>query len=159
LKNLTLGIFCTAFSFEGEKRKQIAERALEKLKPVLNSYVLIPNDNIFRMIDAKTPLKESLSVVNKLLAGTLQGFIETLSLPGLINIDFADVRTLLEGKGRLAYLHSATGVGAEKAQAGLKEVLANPLGDYGITGADRIMFNITGDKDLKMQDVLFQEIS
>ncbi len=153
LKNLTLGIFCTAFSFEGEKRKQIAERALEKLKPVLNSYVLIPNDNIFRMIDAKTPLKESLSVVNKLLAGTLQGFIETLSLPGLINIDFADVRTLLEGKGRLAYLHSATGVGAEKAQAGLKEVLANPLGDYGITGADRIMFNITGDKDLKMQDV------
>lgn len=153
LKNLTLGIFCMPFSFEGEKRKQIAERALEKLKPILNSYVLIPNENIFRMIDDKTSLKESLSVVNKLLAETLKGFIETLSLPGLINIDFADVRTLLEGRGRLAYLHSAIGVGVAKAQASLKEVLANPLGDYGIAGADRIMFNVTGDKDLKMQDV------
>ena len=153
LKNLTLGIFCMPFSFEGEKRKQTAERALEKLKPVLNSYVLIPNENIFRMIDDKTPLKESLSVVNKLLAETLKGFIETLSLPGLINIDFADVRTLLEGRGRLAYLHSATGAGEAKAQASLKEVLANPLGDYGIGGADRILFNITGDKNLKMQDV------
>jgi cell division protein FtsZ len=153
LKNLTLGIFCMPFSFEGEKRKQIADRALEKVKPILNSYVLIPNESIFRMIDAKTPLKESLSVVNKLLAETLKGFIETLSLPGLINIDFADVRTLLEGRGRLAYLHSVTGTGPVKAQAALKEVLANPLGDYGIAGADRIMFNVTGDKSLKMQDV------
>jgi cell division protein FtsZ len=153
LKNLTLGIFCVPFSFEGEKRKQLAERALEKLKPMVNSYVLIPNENIFRMIDAKTSLKESLSVVNKLLAETLKGFIETLSLPGLINIDFADVRTLLEGRGRLAYLHSATGAGPTKAQTSLKEVLVNPLGDYGIAGAERIMFNVTGDKDLKMQDV------
>ncbi len=153
LKNLTLGIFCMPFSFEGEKRKQIAERALEIVKPILNSYVLIPNENIFRMIDAKTSLKESLSMVNKLLAETLKGFIETLSFPGLINIDFADVRTLLEGRGRLAYLHSATGTGPAKAQASLKEVLTNPLGDYGIAGADRIMFNITGDKGLKMQDV------
>ncbi len=153
LKNLTLGIFCMPFSFEGDKRKQLADRALEKLKPMVNSYVLIPNENIFRMIDAKTSLKESLSVVNKLLAETLKGFIETLSLPGLINIDFADVRTLLEGRGRLAYLHSATGAGPTKAQTSLKEILVNPLGDYGIAGAERIMFNVTGDKDLKMQDV------
>lgn len=153
LKSLTLGIFTMPFSFEGEKRRQIAERALEKVKPLLNSYVLIPNENIFRMIDAKTSLKESLSVVNTLLAKTLKGFIETLSLPGLINIDFADVHTLLEGRGRLAYLHSALGAGATKAQLALKDVLVNPLGDYGIMGADRIMFNITGDKDLKMQDV------
>ncbi len=153
LRNLTLGIFCMPFSFEGEKRKQIAERALEKLKPILNAFVLIPNENIFRMIDAKTPLKESLSVVNRLLAETLRGFMETLSVPGLVNIDFADVRTLLEGRGKLAYLHSATGAGATKAQASLKEVLFNPLGNYGIRGADRIMFNVTGDKDLKMQDV------
>jgi hypothetical protein len=60
---------------------------------------------------------------------------------------------LLEGRGRLAYLHSATGTGATKASACLKEVLANPLGDYGILGADRIMFNITGDKNLKMHEV------
>src|SRR3989338_1161938 len=153
LRNLTLGIFCMPFSFEGEKRKQLADRALERLKPILNAFVLIPNENIFRMIDTKTSLKESLSVVNKLLAETLRGFIETLSLPGLINIDFADVRTLLEGRGRLAFLHSATGVGATKVQTSLKEVLSNPLGNYCVKGADRILFNITGDKDLKMQDV------
>src|SRR3989338_229707 len=153
LRNLTLGIFCMPFSFEGEKRKQLADRALERLKPILNAFVLIPNENIFRMIDTKTSLKESLSVVNKLLAETLRGFIETLSLPGLINIDFADVRTLLEGRGRLAFLHSATGVGATKVQTSLKEVLSNPLGNYCVKGADRILFNITGDKNLKMQDV------
>jgi len=95
LKNITIGIFTMPFGFEGEKRRQIAEQALEKLKPFVNAYVVIPNERIFGVIDQKTPLKESLSALNQRLAHTLEGFIDTIAMPGLINIDFADVRSFL----------------------------------------------------------------
>lgn len=150
---LTLGIFTMPFSFEGTKRKQLADSALNSIVPLLNAYLVIPNENIFRIIEVKTPLKESLSAVNKRLAETLEGFIETLSLPGLINIDFADVRTLLEGRGRLAYLQSVQVQGGPKVQLGIKDVLNNPLLDYGIGGADRLIFNVAGDKGMRMQEV------
>lgn len=152
-KCLTLGIFTLPFSFEGQKRQELAQAGLEKTVPLLNAYSVIPNENIFRVIDQKTPLRASFSAVNRKLAETLEGFLETLSLPGLINIDFADVRTLLEGRGRLAYLNSSHMQGAAGPQLALKEVLNNPLYDYGIEGADRMVFNLTGDKGMKMQDV------
>jgi len=152
-KCISLGIFTMPFSFEGQKRQEIAQAALEKIVPLLNAYVLIPNENIFRVIDQKTPLRGAFSAVNKKLAEILEGFIDTLSLPGFINIDFADFKTLMEGRGRLAYLNSVQMQGAPKAQLALKEVLHNPLYDYGITGADRLVFNLTGDKGMKMQEV------
>ena len=153
LRNLTFGIFLMPFAFEGARRKQIAEQALEKLKPYVNSYLVIPNERIFGIIDKKTSFTEAFSAVNRRLAETLEGFIETLALPGLINIDFADVRSVLEGKGRLAYLNSAIATGPVKAQEAGKSVLLNPLYEYGIEGADRILFNITGDRNLRMQEV------
>lgn len=152
-KCLTLGIFTMPFSFEGQKRKEIADVALAKVIPLVNAYSVIPNENIFRIIDQKTPLRSAFSAINKRLAETLEGFIDTLALPGLINIDFADFKTLLEGRGKLAYLNSALMQGEPKAQLALKEVLNNPLYDYGIAGADRMVFNVTGDKAMKMQDV------
>ncbi len=153
MRSLTVGIFTMPFAFEGERRKQIAEAALEKVKPFVNSYVIIPNERIFRIIDQKVPLQEALSAVNKKLASTLEGFMDALALPGLINIDFADVRSTLEGKGRLAYINSAEASGTLKAQEVVQGVLVNPLYDYTIEGADRILFNITGDRNLKMQEV------
>ncbi|MDA1337154.1 MAG: cell division protein FtsZ [bacterium] len=152
-KCLTLGIFTMPFAFEGQKRKEIADVALQKVIPLLNVYSVIPNENIFRIIDQKTPFRSAFSAVNKRLAETLEGFIDTLALPGLINIDFADLRTLLEGRGKLAYLNTALMQGEPKAQLALKEVLSNPLYDYGIRGADRMVFNITGDKAMKMHEV------
>ena len=152
-KCLTLGIFTMPFSFEGQKRKEIADTALAKVIPLLNAYSVIPNENIFRIIDQKTPLRSAFSAINKRLAETLEGFIDTLALPGLINIDFADFKTLLEGRGKLAYLNSVLMQGEPKAQLALKEVLNNPLYDYDIAGADRMVFNITGDKAMKMQEV------
>ena len=152
-KCLTLGIFTMPFSFEGQKRKEIADAALAKVIPLVNAYSVIPNENIFRIIDQKTPLRSAFSAINKRLAETLEGFIDTLALPGLINIDFADFKTLLEGRGKLAYLNSVLMQGEPKAQLALKEVLNNPLYDYGIAGADRMVFNVTGDKAMKMQEV------
>lgn len=152
---LCVGIFTLPFAFEGEKRKQIAENALEKVKPLVNAYVVIPNEYIFRVIDQKTPLKEALSAVNRRLANTLEGFMETIVLPGLINIDFADVRSTLEGRGRLAFVNSAEATGATKAQEVVQEILVNPLYNYTIHGADRMLFNVTGDRNLKMQEVAY----
>lgn len=153
LRILTVGIFTMPFSFEGDRRRQIAEASLDKIKPYLNTYVVIPNENIFRVIDSKTPLKVALSEVNKKLAVTLEGFIETLSSAGLINIDFADVRSVLEGRGRLGFINAAEGGGATKVQDVIKHSLSNPLYEYGIDGADRMLFNIVGDRNLKMQEV------
>src|SRR3989344_499947 len=153
LRNLCIGIFTMPFAFEGERRKQIAEAALEKIKPFVNAYMVIPNERIFQVIDQKTSLKDSLSAVNKRLTSTLEGFMDTIAMPGLVNIDFADVRSILEGRGRLAFIHSAESGGPAKAQEVVKAVLANPLCSYGIGGADRILFNIMGDRGLKMQEV------
>ncbi len=155
LRILCVGVFTLPFGFEGEKRTQIAEIALEKIKPLVNAYVVIPNEYIFHVIDQKTPLKEALSLVNRKLASALEGFMDTLALPGLINIDFADVRSILEGRGRLAFINSAEAAGAAKAQEVVQAVLTNPLYDHTIEGADRILFNITGDRNLKMQEVAY----
>ena len=153
LRILCIGIFTLPFGFEGERRAQIAQTALEKIKPLVNAYVVIPNENIFRVVDQKTPLKEALSAVNRRLAATLEGFMETIALPGLINIDFADVRSTLEGRGRLAFINSAEASGVTKAQEVVQAVLENRLYDYTIAGADRMLFNMTGDRNIKMQEV------
>jgi len=153
LKNLTIGVFTLPFEFEGKKREEIAEVALEKLKPNLNTFVIIPNDKIFQIIDEKTPLRESLSVINKILAESLQGLIEMIYLPGLINIDFADLKAALEGRGRLSYLATTEAQGDNRAEEGVKKLLSNPLYQYGISGAERILFNISGSKELSINEV------
>lgn len=162
-KTLTIGIFTMPFSFEGEKRRQIAEAALLKLQPLLNAYVLLYNDSIFKIVSKDTPLKLALGSMNKRLAEVLGGLVETLFMPGLINTDFADIKTMLQGKGRLSFLSSALGTGEERAHMALQETLSNSLYQYHSKGAERILFNIAGSKDLKMQEValisnaIFQE--
>lgn len=153
LKNLTLGVFTMPFEFEGEKRKKIAQDALEKLKPLVSAYVVIPNERIFELVDRTTSLDQSLSVVNRYLSEALGGLIETIYSPGLINIDFADLRSILEGRGRLAFLHSVKTQGQNKALEAARQILVNPLLDYRIDGVDRILFNIVSDKKLKMHEV------
>jgi len=155
MRILTVGIFTMPFPFEGEKRTQIAQASLEKIKPSVNTYVIIPNQNIFRVVDSKSPLKAALSAVNKRLAATLEGFIDTLSTAGLINIDFADVRSVMEGRGRLGFINSAEAAGGAKAADAVKSALQNSLYDYGINGADRVLFNIVGDRNIKMQEAAF----
>src|SRR3989344_265980 len=107
LGNISYGIFTLPFKFEGERKTQAAMESLQKLKPHLNAISIIPNDRIFQIVDRNTPLKTALSAVNKHLADSLESLLETIYDPGLINIDFADLKTVFEGRGRLTYL-SAT---------------------------------------------------
>lgn len=150
---LTLGIFTMPFKFEGEKKMEIAREALLKLKPDLNAIVVLPNERIFQVIDKDTPLKEALSRINKNLAEGLEGLIEIIYLPGLINIDFADLKTILEGRGRLAFLNTAQVPESSGGTEAAKKALASPLYSYTARGAKGILFNISGEKELSLSDV------
>jgi len=153
LGNLNFGIFTLPFKFEGEKKMEIARESLEKLKEGLNALVILPNERIFQIIDKKTSLKEALSVINKNLAESLESLIEILYLPGIINLDFADLRTILEGKGRLAYLNTVQFPISNKIEEEIKKLLFSPLYLYTIEGAKGILFNITGGKDLSLGEI------
>ena len=154
LGNLTLGIFTLPFKFEGEKKMEIARETLEKIKPRLNALIIIPNERIFQIIDKKTPLKVALSAINESLVDSLEGLIEMIYEPGLINIDFADLRTILEGQGRLSYLNTViVQKKGDVSQTAVEKVLNNPLYPYSIRGAKGILLNITGEKDLQLAEV------
>lgn len=158
LGNLTYGIFILPFAFEGKKKMEIARAALEKLKKEVDILSIIPNEKIFQIIDKKTPLKQALSAINKNLAKSLGGLIETIYDPGLINIDFADLRTIFQGPGKLAYLNTIEVQRKQSLAQGLdrevtEKTINNPLYPYGIRGASRILFNIAGGKELRMDEV------
>jgi len=162
LGNITYGIFTLPFRFEGEKKMEIAKRALKRLKPKLDLFSVIPNEKIFQIIDKKTPLKKALSTINKNLTKSLEGLIEVIYEPGLINIDFADFRTILlssnplseKSTGRLAYLNTVEVSRKGKAIEDLLEkALNNPLYPYTISGAKGVLLNIAGEKNLSLAEV------
>ncbi len=162
---LTYGIFTLPFEFEGQRKMSITKEALKKASPFLNAVSILPNENIFKVVDRTTPLKKALSEMNKNLAANLEGLIETIYEAGLINIDFADVRTVLEDQkeGRkLAYL-SATIIkkDEEDAKEIVKKATSNLLYPYSVDGAKGILFNITGGDDLGLAEIsaISQEIS
>lgn len=153
LKNITFGIFTLPFKFEGDKKNKTALNALEKLKPSLNAFSVVPNDNIFKIIDKKTPLKQSLSALNKILSEGLEGLIEMIFMPGLINIDWADLRVILDGKGKICYLSSVEAKNDENPEEIVRKLLQSPLSEYNSQRAGKILYNICSDKNLKMSTV------
>jgi len=167
-KNISLGIFTLPFRFEGEKKSRIAEEAVEKIKENLSGQFVVANERIFQIIDKKTPLRKALSSLNRSLILMLEDLIEMISKPGLINIDFADLRTILKGRGRLIYFGSAFGQGPNRAEEVVKKVFQNPLSTRALAqGEDerssstignlgksrKILFNIGGGKDLSLKEV------
>jgi len=153
LGNINLGIFTMPFKFEGERRIKIARESLEKLKPHLNGLLVIQNQRIFRIIDKKASLDQAFLALNKILAENLASFIELIYKPGLVNIDFADFKTVLEGRGERIYFNAAEAKGPNRAEAVAKKVLNSPLLDFNIRTAKRILFNISASSDLKMREV------
>ena len=151
-KNITLGIFTLPFRFEGEKKYKIAVNSLKLLKDSLNASITIPNERIFKIINDKTPIAEALSIVNKGLIKSLESLIEIIYNPGLINIDFADIRTVLKGKGKLAFLNTFEADGKNKIEEIIKNILRNPLYNYNLA-AEKILFNISGGSNLLMSEV------
>lgn len=154
LGNLTYGIFTMPFKFEGEKKMEIARESLKKIKNHLNALSIIPNERVFQIIDKDTPLKQALSIINKNLTESLEGLIETIYEPGLINIDFADFKAILEGWGRLTYLNTVEIPRKGSSTKDLiNQVLNSSLYPYTIQGAKGVLFNIAGEKNLSLSEV------
>jgi len=152
LGNLTYGIFTLPFKFEGKKKMSIAKKALKKLKREVDAFSVIPNQRIFQIIDKDTSLNKALSAINNQLADSLQSLIEIIYKPGLINIDFADLKAVFRSRGRWAYLNSVD-LGKSEEEEIVKTVINSPLYPYSINGAKGVLFNITGRKNLSLSQV------
>lgn len=150
---ITYGIFTLPFKFEGSQKMRVAKAALERLKPNLNAFSVIPNERIFRIINKETFLRQSLSAINQNLADSLEGLIEMIYKPGLINLDFADLKAILEKRGQLAYLTRAQISGSGRDKEIIKKVISNSLYPYGIQGAKGILFNIIGKKNISLNEI------
>lgn len=149
---LTVAVVTKPFSFEGTRRMVTAEEAIEELKDKVDTLITIPNQRIIDVIDRKLSLLEAFKVADSVLAQGVQGISEIITMPGLINVDFADVRTIMSNAGS-ALMGIGTGIGENRAQAAARSAIASPLLELSIEGARGVLFNIVGGNDLTMTEV------
>jgi len=149
---LTVGVVTKPFSFEGFRRKTQAEEGLENLKSKVDTLITIPNDKILSLIDKKTPLTEAFGVVDDVLRQGVQGIADLITVHGMINVDFADVKTIMENAGS-ALMGIGYGTGETRASDAARAAIESPLLELDIQGAKGILFNITGGNDLSMFEV------
>lgn len=149
---LTVAVVTKPFSFEGHRRKQQAEDGLENLKAKVDTLIIIPNDKILSIIDKKTPLTEAFTVVDDVLRQGVQGIADLITIHGMINVDFADVKAVMENAGS-ALMGIGYGTGENRAVEAAKAAVESPLLELAIDGAKGILFNVTGGNDLSMFEV------
>jgi cell division protein FtsZ len=149
---LTIAVVTKPFAFEGPQRRDIADKAWEQLARNVDAIITIPNDRILQIIDKKTTLLESFKIVDDVLRQGVQGIAELITIPGLINVDFADVKTIMRDAGS-ALMGIGTGSGENKAAEAAKAAISSPLLELSIDGARGILFTVTGGPDMTMNEV------
>ncbi len=149
---LTVGVVTKPFSFEGLRRRKNAEDALENLKGKVDTLIVIPNDKILSIIDKTTPLTEAFEVVDEVLQHAIEGISSMITQHGLVNVDFADVKTIMQDAGT-ALMGIGYGTGDSRAAEAARAAIDSPLLELSINGAHGILFNITGGNDLSMFEV------
>lgn len=149
---LTVGVVTRPFSFEGMNRGKKADSGYEDLKNNVDTLIVIPNDRILSIIDRKTPLTDAFSVVDEVLRQGVQGIADLITLHGLINVDFADVKAIMKEAGT-ALMGIGYGAGETRATDAAKAAIESPLLEQSISGAKGILFNITGGDDLSMYEI------
>lgn len=152
-----VGALCVAvvtkpFTFEGAQRKRIAEEAYQNLIQHVDTVITIPNDRVLQIIDKKTSLLDAFKVVDDVLRQGVQGISEIITIPGLINVDFADVKAIMENAGS-ALMGIGRAAGENRAVDAAKQAIASPLLELSIDGAKGILFTITGSDTLGMHEV------
>jgi len=153
LNILTVGVVTLPFSYEGPKRMRQALDGLEKLKRHLDTNIVVPNQNLFKIINEKTTFKNSFSLSNDVLKLGVQSVTDLMVRPGLINLDFADVETVMKGMGK-AMMGTGEAEGENRAEAAANAALLNPLIDeYSLRGAKGLLVNITAGSDLTAFEV------
>jgi cell division protein FtsZ len=149
---LTVGIVTRPFSFEGAKRRQQALDGIKELGEKVDTLIIIPNDRILSIIDKKTPLMDSFKVIDDILRQGIQGISSLIVDHGLINVDFADVRSVMQDAGS-ALMGIGFGSGESRASDAARSAIESPLLEKSIHGARGVLFNITGGNDMSMFEV------
>jgi cell division protein FtsZ len=149
---LTIGVVTRPFTFEGSRRIQSAEAGIEALKSQVDTLIVIPNDRLLQIVDKRASLQDAFRQADDVLRQGIQGISELITVPGLINLDFADVRTIMsEGGAALMAVGRATG--EERARKAAEEAISSSLLDVTIDGARGILFNITGGTDMTLFEI------
>lgn len=148
---LTVGVVTKPFGFEGRKRMLNAEKGIEELKKAVDTLVIIPNDKILQVIDKKTTMLEAFSKADDVLQQGVQGIADLISNPGVINLDFADVRTIMNSKG-IAHMGIGRASGENRAEEAIKQAISSPLLDTTINGARCVLINMAGGESLGLME-------
>ncbi|MFH0863654.1 MAG: cell division protein FtsZ [Candidatus Gottesmanbacteria bacterium] len=152
LGSLTVAVVTKPFIFEGTRRMVAAEEGVVNLKDKVDTLIIIPNQRILEVVDKKMTLLEAFHVADSVLGQGVQGISDLITMPGLINVDFADVRAIMTDAGS-ALMGIGTGVGENRAVMAARTAVASPLLEISIDGAKGVLFNITGGPDLTMTEV------
>lgn len=149
---LTIGVVTRPFSFEGGKRMSSAEEGMAKLKEHADTLIVIPNDRLLQIVDKRSTLQDSFKMADDVLRQGIQGISELITVPGLINLDFADVRTIMS-EGGAALMAVGRASGEDRARAAAEQAISSKLLDITIDGARGVLFNVTGGPSLTLYEV------
>ncbi len=149
---LTVAVVTKPFMFEGTRRMVQAEDGIDELKDKVDTLIVIPNQRILDVVDRKLSLMEAFKVADSVLTQGVQGISEIITVPGLINVDFADVKSIMSDAGS-ALMGIGTGVGENRAQAAARSAISSPLLEISMQGARGVLFNVVGGGDLTMTEV------
>jgi cell division protein FtsZ len=149
---LTVGVVTRPFEFEGTQRARQAEDGIRKLREVVDTLIVIPNEKLLAVVERRTSMIDAFREADNVLRQGVQGITDLITIPGLINLDFADVRTIMTDAGT-AVMGIGTGTGEQRAADAAKEAIASPLLEEAIDGATGILLNITGGRDLGLFEV------
>jgi cell division protein FtsZ len=149
---LTIAVVTRPFSFEGKHRSQTAEEGIAQLVDKVDTLVIIPNDRLLQLCDKNSTVDTAFTMADKVLHQGVQAITEVITVPGLINLDFADIRTIMKDAGP-AWMSIGTGSGQNRAKEAALQALSSPLLDVSVEGAKRVMFNIAGNDSLTLFEV------
>lgn len=149
---LVVGFATKPFAFEGQRRKQNATHAIDKLADQVDTLITVPNDRLLQTIDRKTPLPEAFKVADDVLRQGVQGISDLITVHGLINLDFADVKAVMKGAGN-ALMGIGRASGDDRAVEAARQAIESPLLEVTIDGARGVLFNVIGGKDMSMHEI------
>ncbi|MBP5615996.1 MAG: cell division protein FtsZ [Alphaproteobacteria bacterium] len=150
---LTVGVVTKPFDFEGKKRMENAEEALKRFTEEVDSIIVIPNQNLFRIADKNTTLPEAFMMADNVLYSGVRSITDLMMMPGLINLDFADIKSIMEDKGK-AIMGTGEAEGENRARVAAEHALSNPLlDDCSMKGAKGVLINITGGSDMTLMEI------
>jgi cell division protein FtsZ len=149
---LTIAVVTKPFTFEGSQRERIANEALIKLRDKVDAIIIVPNDRIFTVISKDTPIVKAFEAIDEILRNALKGLVEIIAMPGIINVDFADVKNIMQDAG-IAIVGVGRASGPDRAVKAVNAALHSPLLETNPEGAKAVLLGITGSRDLRMTEV------